>query len=160
MYTKMKIADKKSSRTFAQLQRAQAAFSLVEVTMAMGLMAFCLVAMLGMLPVGLKQERDSNDQLTAMQVLTAVENDFQTVLNGATGRYHINTSSASGGSFYVDSAMDYTTQSAGAAYNVVYSFPGAGGNQPDRMHVFVARIRPGNLAQQNVVAEGIAQSRL
>ncbi len=58
-------------------------FSLVEVTMAIGLMSFCLVAMLGMLPVGLSQERKSTDQMLALQALTAVVTDFK---NSPAGR--------------------------------------------------------------------------
>lgn len=52
-------------------------FSLVEVTMAIGLMSFCLVALVGVLPVGFSQERRSGDQLLALQALTAVAADFK-----------------------------------------------------------------------------------
>ena len=45
--------------------------------MAIGLMSFCLVAMVGMLPVGLSQERKSTDQLLSLQALTAVAADFK-----------------------------------------------------------------------------------
>lgn len=45
--------------------------------MAIGLMSFCLVAMVGVLPVGLSQERRSTEQLQALQALTAVVSDFK-----------------------------------------------------------------------------------
>lgn len=45
--------------------------------MAIGLVSFCLVAMLGVLPVGLSQERKSTDQMLALQALTAVVTDFK-----------------------------------------------------------------------------------
>lgn len=60
------------------------AFSLVEVSMAIGLVSFCLVAMLGMLPVGLTQERKSIDQMLALQALGAVVADFQNTASGST----------------------------------------------------------------------------
>jgi len=66
-------------------------FSLVEVTIAIGLMSFCLVAMLGVLPVGLSQERKSSDQMASLQALTAVVSDFQNAPTTAskTGYYQI-----------------------------------------------------------------------
>lgn len=58
-------------------KNASKGFSLVEVTMAIGLMSFCLVALVGVLPVGMSQERKSTDQLLALQAMTAVVNDFR-----------------------------------------------------------------------------------
>jgi len=60
------------------------AFSLVEVVMAIGLMSFCLVAMMGMLPVGLAQERKSTDQMQALQALSAIASDFRNAPVGST----------------------------------------------------------------------------
>lgn len=57
--------------------KSQKGFSLVEVTIAIGLMSFCLVAMVGVLPVGLSQERRSTDQLLALQAMTALISDFK-----------------------------------------------------------------------------------
>ncbi|MFV0417008.1 MAG: prepilin-type N-terminal cleavage/methylation domain-containing protein [Chthoniobacterales bacterium] len=57
-------------------------FSLVEVTIAMGIMSFCLLAMLGMLPVGLNQERKATDQFLALQALSALAADFQNTPSG------------------------------------------------------------------------------
>ncbi len=59
-------------------------FSLVEVTMAIGLMSYCLVAMLGLASVGLQQERQSTDQLLALEVLSAVAADFRSIPTGQT----------------------------------------------------------------------------
>lgn len=66
-------------------------FSLVEVTMAIGLMSFCLVALVGVLPVGLSQERRSSDQMLALQALTAVAADFKNwnVNDQATSKYQM-----------------------------------------------------------------------
>ena len=131
--------------------------------MALGLMSFCLVAMLGMLPVGLRQERDSTDKMAAMQVLAAVGSDFQntTTDSGETVQYSIPTGAGTTGSFFVDQACERTERQADAEYNVWYKVDDAVGSQAaPRMHVYVARVRPGALAQQSVVAEGIAQKRL
>lgn len=67
-----------------RLSSRRRAFSLVEVTIAIGLVSFCLVAMLGVLPVGLSQERKSTDQTLATQALSAVVADFQNAATNAT----------------------------------------------------------------------------
>src|SRR5438132_14346755 len=47
-------------------------FSLVELTLALGVAAFCLVAVLGTLPVGLKTQRVSVQQTTANAVISQI----------------------------------------------------------------------------------------
>src|SRR5205809_1715661 len=63
-YPKMKI--KRSLRTLA-------AFSLVEITLALGVAAFALIAVLGMLPVGLKTQQASIQQTTANSIISQIE---------------------------------------------------------------------------------------
>lgn len=137
---------------------AKAGFSLVEVTMALGLMSFCLVAMLGMLPVGLKQARLSTDQVGAMQVLAAVQNDFQYMPSGETQEFKIKAGAPS--NFYVDNALKRAQTMSDAAYRVDYEVTTSTGSQTPRVHLFVSRVTTGALAQANVLAEGIAQQRV
>jgi type II secretory pathway pseudopilin PulG len=47
-----------------------AAFSLVEVTLALGVAAFCLIAVLGLLPTSLKTQQASIRQTTANQIIS------------------------------------------------------------------------------------------
>jgi type II secretory pathway pseudopilin PulG len=49
-----------------------AAFSLVEVTLALGVAAFCLVAVLGLLPTSLKTQQSSIQQTTANQIISTI----------------------------------------------------------------------------------------
>jgi type II secretory pathway pseudopilin PulG len=49
-----------------------AAFSLVEVTLALGVAAFCLVAVLGLLPTSLKTQQTSTQQTTANQIISTI----------------------------------------------------------------------------------------
>ena len=46
------------------------AFSLVEVTFALGVAAFCLLVLLGLLPTGLKTQQSSIQQTTANQIIS------------------------------------------------------------------------------------------
>jgi uncharacterized protein (TIGR02598 family) len=48
--------------------RAQRAFSLVEVTLALGIISFAFVAIFGMLPVALDSARDSIDRTRGAQI--------------------------------------------------------------------------------------------
>jgi type II secretory pathway pseudopilin PulG len=48
------------------------AFSLVEVTLALGIVSFALIAVLGLLPVGLKTVKNANEQAGAANVLNAI----------------------------------------------------------------------------------------
>ena len=62
-----------------QAQRSTTAFSLVEVTLALGVAGFCLIAVMGLLPVGVQTQRASVQQTTANDILSAVVSDIRTV---------------------------------------------------------------------------------
>src|SRR5438552_368100 len=56
-------------RTFKNMKRSllqTAAFSLVEVTIALGVAAFCLLVLLGLLPAGAKTQQNSIQQTTRL----------------------------------------------------------------------------------------------
>jgi uncharacterized protein (TIGR02598 family) len=53
-----------------------AAFSLVEVTFALGLAAFCLITLLGLLAVGLKTQQASVQQTTANTICSQIVADL------------------------------------------------------------------------------------
>ncbi|MBN8709116.1 MAG: hypothetical protein J0I10_07030 [Verrucomicrobia bacterium] len=53
-------------------------FSLVEVTLAIGIAGFCLIALFGMLPVGLKSNQAAVQQMLANGILTSVVSDLKT----------------------------------------------------------------------------------
>lgn len=70
-----------------------AAFSLVEVTLAMGIVAFALLAILGLLPVGLKSAQDSNEQARATDILNLAATAVQ-------GQYYLGTTGTPSASNY------------------------------------------------------------
>jgi Tfp pilus assembly protein PilV len=57
--------------------RASRAFSLVEVAFALGVAAFCFVAVLGMLPVGLKTQQGSVSQTKANAIILQITADLR-----------------------------------------------------------------------------------
>ena len=59
-----------------------AGFSLVEVTLALGVAAFCLIAVLGMLPVGLKTQQASVQQTIANNITSEIIGDLRAAYTG------------------------------------------------------------------------------
>lgn len=57
--------------------RATAAFSLVEVTLALGIAAFCLLAVFGLVPVAVLVNRNATSQTAATNIMAAVIADLR-----------------------------------------------------------------------------------
>jgi uncharacterized protein (TIGR02598 family) len=72
-------------------RQSNRAFSLVEVTLALGIAAFCLLAVFGLMPVGVQTNRNAISQAAATNIVTAVTADLRaTPKNSNTSlQYHI-----------------------------------------------------------------------
>jgi hypothetical protein len=70
-------ASMKNSWNMKQPLSNVAAFSLVEVTLALGVAAFCLIAVLGLLPTSLKTQQSSIQQTTANQIISTIFSDLR-----------------------------------------------------------------------------------
>src|SRR5436190_8868050 len=65
--------------------RCFAAFSLVEVTLALGIAAFCLIAVFGLVPIGVQTNRNATSQTAATNIMAAVASDLRaTPVNSTT----------------------------------------------------------------------------
>jgi uncharacterized protein (TIGR02598 family) len=53
------------------------AFSLIEVTLALGIAAFCLIAVFGLVPVGVQTNRNASSQTAATNIMAAVVADLR-----------------------------------------------------------------------------------
>ena len=53
-------------------RRRTAGFSLVEVTLALGVAALCLLVLMGLLPAGVKTQQSSIQQTTANQIISQI----------------------------------------------------------------------------------------
>jgi Tfp pilus assembly protein PilV len=56
---------------------AAVAFSLVEVTLAIGIAGFCLIAVIGIIPVGVQTNRNATSQTRATSLMAAVVTDLR-----------------------------------------------------------------------------------
>ena len=107
------------------------AFSLVEVVIAIGVAAFCLVAMLGLFPTGLKSVKNTIDQTAAAGYLDAIALDLSSIpLGSNTSSLYGLTLPARGGSststtnFYFndDGTLTSSSSSVSTRYRVQLSF--------------------------------------
>ena len=58
-------------------KRSTAAFSLVELTLAIGIAALCLIAVFGLVPVGVQTNRNATSQTAATNILSSVASDLR-----------------------------------------------------------------------------------
>src|SRR5664279_3775732 len=61
----------------SRLRYCAAGFSLVEVTLALGVAAFCLIGLFGLLPLGVQTNQSSSSQTAAASVLSSVVADLR-----------------------------------------------------------------------------------
>jgi uncharacterized protein (TIGR02598 family) len=61
-----------------------AAFSLVEIVLALGVAGFCLIAILGLMPVGVQTNRNATSQTAATNIMAAIVADLRTTPAAAT----------------------------------------------------------------------------
>jgi uncharacterized protein (TIGR02598 family) len=58
------------------LRASRAGFSLIEVTLALGIAAFCLLTVFGLLPLGLNSNQNAFEQTAAAGIATAIASDL------------------------------------------------------------------------------------
>lgn len=56
------------------------AFSLIEVTLALGIAGFCLIAILGLLPVGLSSNQTATEQTASVNIISGIAADLRATL--------------------------------------------------------------------------------
>jgi uncharacterized protein (TIGR02598 family) len=88
-----------------------AAFSLVEVTLALGIAAFCLIAVVGLVPVGVQTNRNATSQTAATNILSSVVSDLRASVpgQGLSAKYRISRAKATATTLYFDGQGQATT---------------------------------------------------
>jgi type II secretory pathway pseudopilin PulG len=92
------------------------AFSLVEVTLALGVAAFCLIAVFGLLPVGVQTNQRATSQTAATSIMANVIADLRATPNppsiNTSVQYRITFGTSK--TLYFDSSGRCSTDSAGS----------------------------------------------
>lgn len=73
-----------------------AGFSLIEVTLALGILGFCLLALLGLLPRGIQTNQNAVSQTAAASILSSVIADLRAIplSNSTSQQYEITLGTA------------------------------------------------------------------
>ena len=104
--------------------RSASGFSLVEVAIALGISAFCLLALLGLLPVGEQVNRHASSQTAAVNLLDAVIADLRATPNGLTASVQYNLTFASPQTIYFDDVGRFAdSPTATSRYQVNITYP-------------------------------------
>jgi len=135
------------------------AFSLVEVTLALGIASFCLLVIFSLLPIGLKSNLESSEETSSTGILSQVTSDLQmtpvTIPNGGaatTEQFKIPvpanpvTSDVKAASrYFSESGYDGTTVKPDSRYKVDITFL-SNANASGAMMALVKASWPANAA--------------
>ena len=114
----------------------QQGFSLAEVTLALGITAFCLVTIFGLLPVGLNMDQNAVQQTEAANVLSMIAADIQaTKTSGTSSAYGIVV--ASGTTLYLKEDATNVRIPADAKYSATITFGTSSGLTPIPLNILV-----------------------
>jgi uncharacterized protein (TIGR02598 family) len=98
------------------------AFSLVELALAIGIAAFCLIAVFGLMPVGVQTNRNATSQTAATNIIASVIADMRATQGTTSAQYGIQFGTAK--TLYFDGAGQFTTLlDANSRYHVSVTFP-------------------------------------
>jgi uncharacterized protein (TIGR02598 family) len=96
-----------------------AAFSLVEVTLALGIAAFCLMAVFGLMPVGVQTNRNATSQTAATNIMAAVVADLRATPSGSDASAQFGITFGTPRTLYFDGAGQFaTTLGANSRYQL------------------------------------------
>ena len=102
--------------------RSNCAFSLVEVTLALGIAAFCLITVFGLIPVGVQTNRNATSQTAATNIIASVIADMRATTSSISPQYGITFGSSK--TLYFDGAGQFTTSlGTNSRYRARITFP-------------------------------------
>jgi uncharacterized protein (TIGR02598 family) len=104
-------------------------FSLVEVTLALGIAAFCLIAVFGLMPVGVQANRNATSQTAATNIVAAVIADLRaTPRNSPTSSQFSIAFGTNPPPMYFDGTGQFaTTLGANSRYQLNITWTGSAG---------------------------------
>jgi uncharacterized protein (TIGR02598 family) len=101
-------------------------FSLVEITLALGVAAFCLLALFGLLPLGLQTNQNSISQTAAASVLSSIIADLRATPKTSLTSPQYDITFGAAKSLYFDgegTPVTPTDPNATPRYRVTITFP-------------------------------------
>ena len=89
------------------------AFSLIELTLALGVAAFCLIAIFGLVPVAALTNRNATSQSAATNIMAAVVSDLRVAPKANSWSYQFAIPFGTNGTRYFDSQGQCSCDTAG-----------------------------------------------
>jgi len=99
------------------------AFSLVEVTLALGVAAICLIPLFGLLPIGINTARQAIGQSIAIDILSATTSDLRATPNTSTTSPQFSINFGATNTLYFDETGNVTTTADRQVYRLTLTFP-------------------------------------
>jgi uncharacterized protein (TIGR02598 family) len=99
----------------------RSAFSLIELTLALGIAGFCLIAVFGLIPVAALTNRNATSQTAATNIMAAVVSDLRgtPVTKSTSGQFQINLGTSGTQTLYFDgSGMASTLPTPNSRYRL------------------------------------------
>jgi uncharacterized protein (TIGR02598 family) len=107
---------------------AEAAFSLPELTIALGVAAFCLIALFGLMPVGMQTNRNATSQTAATNIAAAVIADLRATPTFNTTSTQFGITFGANRTLYFDGTGQFTTFiGANSRYQANVTWSGSSG---------------------------------
>jgi uncharacterized protein (TIGR02598 family) len=104
-----------------------AAFSLVEVTLALGIAAFCLIAVFGLMPVGVQTNRNATSRTVATNIVGAVVADLRAISNAKSTSAQFSIAFGTSKTLYFDDTGQFATSvSTNSRYQLNVTWPDSG----------------------------------
>jgi uncharacterized protein (TIGR02598 family) len=132
------------------LRRPAPAFTLVEVTIALGIAAFCLISLLALLPPGMNSSKNATEETAAMNGIAGIVADLRSMPASATTS-PLHGLPLTSGTFYFNDSWRKLTTASDAQYRLttLTSVPAANAMAPVRATLQVswpASVAPANAA--------------
>jgi len=106
------------------------AFSLVEVTLALGIAAFCLIAVFGLIPVAVQTNRNASTQAAATNIITGVVSDLRATPKTTNTSAQFTISFGTNKTLYFDGTGQFTTSlSPNSRYQLNVTWSDSGWSQ-------------------------------
>jgi uncharacterized protein (TIGR02598 family) len=102
-------------------QRSWSAFSLIELTLALGIAAVCLLAVMGLIPIAVQTNRNATSQTAATNIVASVIADMRATTSSTSPQYRITFGTAK--TLYFDAVgacsvnVNGSTKVDGSAWN-------------------------------------------
>lgn len=101
-----------------KLRNVNRGFSLIEVAIAVGIAVFCIIALLGLLPVSLNSVRDASEQTHVTNLARALQSDLTAAQGAASPNYELVLTNLSTGTTMFLSEDGGSTSQDRARYRV------------------------------------------